>query len=106
MARKVIDGWVSVFETGTDYEANIVRDRLKGNDIDAVVMSKHDRSFNINVGAISRLYVLVQPEVERRAINILHQLVPSDEELARLALDADPEDVEPPSGSVNTAETK
>ena len=99
MKKKVFDGWVSVFETGIDYEAEIVRDRLRENDIDAVIMSKKDHAFQLSVGAISRVYVLVQPDSEFRAINILRQHVPTDQELTELALASDPENVEPPAGA-------
>jgi len=98
MKRKVFDGWVSVFESGSDYEAEIVGDRLKENGLDVVVLNKRDHSFNLNVGAASGVYVLVQPDFEFKAINILRQHVPTDEELTSLAMSSDPEKVPPPSG--------
>lgn len=98
MKRKVFDGWVSVFESGSDYEAEIVGDRLKGNGFDVVVLSKRDHSFNLNVGAASGVYVLVQPDFEFKATNILRQHGPTDEELTTLALSSNPESVNPPNG--------
>ncbi len=97
MKRKVFDGWVSVFESGSDYEAEIVGDRLKENGLDVVVLSKRDHAFNLNVGAASGVYVLVQPGFELKAINILRQHAPTDEELTTLALASNPENVDPPN---------
>lgn len=42
------DKWVVVFESGTDYESNIVRDRLDDAGIPAVVDTKRDHAFFLN----------------------------------------------------------
>lgn len=67
--------------------------------INAVLMTKRDRAFNLNVGALSRVFVLVAAQNEEEARDVLSSALPSDEELTRIALSADPENVDAPEGS-------
>lgn len=88
---KHIDGWVEVFQTGIDYEADLVRDRLDDSGIEAVIMRKKDRSFSLTHGAMSRIHVMVPHERQQEAEALLAAEVPSGDELDRIALAADPE---------------
>ncbi len=82
--------WVTVFETGTDYEAEIVRDRLDDAGIRAVIDTKRDHAFNLNVGDLAIVLVKV-PEGDVAAARELLASEPiSDAELTRAALAADP----------------
>jgi len=83
--------WVSVFETGTDFEADIVRDRLDDNGIAAVVLTQRDHAFNLNVGDLSAVYVMVRPEDSDEARSILAEAPLTDEELESAAMSADPQ---------------
>ena len=96
MKRKEIDGWIAIFQTGTDYEADLVRDRLDDSGIPAVLMTKKDRSFSLTQGSMSRIYVMIPPDFEAKAIEILQSPPLSDEELSRIAVAADPSNVVPP----------
>lgn len=73
--------WSVVFETGTDYEGDLVRDRLDHNGVNAVVLTKRDHAFNLNVGDMSPVYVMVPPDEEVRAREILAEAPISDAEL-------------------------
>lgn len=84
------DDWVIIFSCGTDYEADLVRDRLDDSGIPAVVLTQRDHAFNLNVGDLSDVHVLVQPEREEEARELIDEQIPSDEELERAALNADP----------------
>ena len=86
---KVYEGWVTIFSTGTDYEADLVRDRLDDSGLKAVVLTQRDHAFNLNVGDLSPVHVLVPPEEVEEARTILAETV-SDEELNQAAMDADP----------------
>ncbi|MDA0683780.1 MAG: DUF2007 domain-containing protein [Bacteroidetes bacterium] len=88
---KHIDGWVEVFQSGIDYEADLVRDRLDDSGIEAVIMRKKDRSFSLTQGSMSRIHVMVPEARQEEAISLLSAEVPSGEELDRIALAADPE---------------
>jgi hypothetical protein len=84
------EDWVSVFRTGTDYEADLVRDRLDDSGIPAVVLTQRDHAFNLTVGDLAAVHVMVPPEQADRATSLLEEHL-SDEELEAAALGADPD---------------
>ena len=86
---RTYEGWISVFESSTDFEADLVRDRLDEEDIPAVVLTQRDHSFNLNVGDLAPVHVMVKPQDEGRARDLLAQAPLSDEELEAAALAAD-----------------
>lgn len=83
-------GWISVFESGTDYEAEIVRDRLLSLDVPAVVLTQRDHAFNLTHGYLARVRVMVPPDRAREAADILESPPLSNDDLTRIALAADP----------------
>ncbi len=89
--------WVPVFRTGTDYEAEIVRDRLSDAGIPAVLENKRDHAFNLTIGDMARIRVMVQADYEKEALSILRNAGVSDAELTRMALEASPLDPEDPT---------
>lgn len=84
------EDWASIFRSGTDYEADLVRDRLDDSGIPAVVLTQRDHAFNLNVGDLASVHVMVPPERAEEAVELLEQQL-TDEELADAALGADPE---------------
>ena len=84
------EDWVSVFRTNTDYEADLVRDRLDDSGIPAVVLTQRDHAFNLTVGDLAAVHVMVPPEHAEDAVALLEEQL-SEEELAEPALGADPE---------------
>jgi hypothetical protein len=96
MKRLNMDGWVEVFKTGIDYEAELVRDRLDDSGIEAVIMTKKDRSFSLTHGSMSRIHVMVPVEREADAMDVLGAEPVSDEELTRAALARNPEEAPAP----------
>ncbi len=84
------EDWVSVFRTSTDYEADLVRDRLDDGGIPAVVLTQRDHAFNLTVGDLASVHVMVPPEQSEDAVSLLEEQL-SDEELEEAALGADPE---------------
>ena len=92
------EDWISVFRTGTDYEADMVRDRLDDGGIPAVVLTQRDHAFNLNVGDLADVHVLVPPDRVDDAVQLLEQQL-SDDELEEAALGADPD-----APSANTPE--
>ncbi len=89
--------WVPVFRTSTDYEAEIVRDRLSDAGIPAVIENKRDHAFNLTIGDMARIRVLVQADYEEEALSVLRTVRVSDDELTRLALEASPLDPDDPT---------
>lgn len=90
MSTSSTDQWVVVYESGTDFEADIVRDRLGSADIPAVVLTQRDHAFNFTVGDMARVKVCVPPERAEEASSLLAEFAFTDEELEQAAADADP----------------
>lgn len=86
---RTYEGWVSVFECSTDFEADLVRDRLDEAGIAAVVLTQRDHSFNLNVGDLSPVHVMTQPADEAEAREVIADVSFTDEELEKAAMEAD-----------------
>lgn len=86
---KTYEGWIAVLSTGTDFEADLVRDRLDEADIPAVVLTQRDHSFSLNVGDMSPVHVMIPPEYEAAAREIIDAAPISDADLEEAAMSAD-----------------
>ncbi|MEX0746370.1 MAG: DUF2007 domain-containing protein [Rhodothermales bacterium] len=91
MTEGTYEDWMVVFQSGTDYEADIVRDRLDDAGIPAVVLTQRDHAFNLNVGDLSGVNVLVPPAKIDQARALLESEPFSEAELDQAALAADPD---------------
>ncbi len=83
------EGWVSAFSCSTDFEADLVRDRLDEAGVDAIVLTQRDHSFNLNVGDLSPVHVMVPPKHAEMAAGVLNENPISDAELEEAAMNAD-----------------
>lgn len=83
--------WIAVFNTSTDFEADLVRDRLDAAGIAAVVLTQRDHAFNLNVGDLAPVRVMVKPEDRDAAREVIEQQPFTEEELAEAAMNADPD---------------
>lgn len=83
------EGWVSAFSCSTDFEADLVRDRLDEAGVSAVVLTQRDHAFNLNVGDLSPVYVMVPPDEAAKAAEVLSQNPLTDAELEEAAMSAD-----------------
>ena len=90
MSERTYEAWIAVFKTGTDYEADLVRDRLDDAGIPAVVMTQRDHAFNLNVGDLARVNVMVPPTHLTQAQELLASQPFTDAELDEAAMAADP----------------
>ena len=86
---RTFEGWISVFECSTDFEADLVRDRLDEEGLAAVVFTQRDHSFNLNVGDLAAVHVMCRPEDEAAARAVVSQPAISDAELEAAAMSAD-----------------
>ena len=80
--------WTPALETGVEFEAEVVADRLKDAGIPAVVMNRREKSIGIAFSDQKLIQVLVQPERLDEAKEILNQQPITDEELEQAALSA------------------
>ncbi|MFN3597166.1 MAG: putative signal transducing protein [Rubricoccaceae bacterium] len=83
------EGWIAVFTASTDYEADLVRDRLDEAGLPAVVLTHRDHAFNLNVGDLASARVMVPPQHETAARELLAQPPVSEADLEAAALSAD-----------------
>ena len=88
--RPNIEGWVAIFTAGTDYEADMVRDRLDDAGLPAVVFTQRDHAFNLTVGDLARTAVYVPPDRAEEARALLASVPLTDKELDDAAMEADP----------------
>jgi hypothetical protein len=62
-----IAGWVCVYETGTEYDAEMVKNYFADQDIESQILSKRDSSYNLNIGQMSMVYLYVPGSLEEKA---------------------------------------
>lgn len=55
----IIQGWAQVYSTTTEVEAQLLRDNLRAEGLDAQVYSQRDRIFSVDLGELSIVRVLV-----------------------------------------------
>lgn len=55
----VIEGWAQVYTTSDEVEAELISDNLKSDGIDAAVLSQKDQMFNVDLGELSPVRILV-----------------------------------------------
>ena len=55
----VFEGWAQLYTTASDVEAQLIRDNLEAEGIDAEVLSQHDSALSFSLGEFSRIRVLV-----------------------------------------------
>ncbi len=84
------EDWIVVFKTSTDYEGDLVRDRLDDAGISAVVLTQRDHAFNLTVGDLAPVNVLVPPDQVKEARTLLESKPFTDAELNEAAMNADP----------------
>ena len=85
------ENWVAIFNTSTDYEADLVRDRLDAAGVPAVVLTQRDHAFNLNLGDLAPVRVMVRPGDVGAAKEVINEKPFTDAELEQAALDADPD---------------
>ena len=85
-----VEGWKTVFSSGTDYEADLVRSRLDDSGIPAVVLTQRDHALNLTIGDLAKVQVLVPPDRLDDARALLAEAPISGAELDAAAASADP----------------
>lgn len=67
----VIEGWAQVYSTSDTVEADLIRDNLQSEGVDAAVLSQKDQSFNVDLGELSPVRILVPAYGYLDAMNLL-----------------------------------
>lgn len=65
-----MDDWISVFETDQQYRAELVKDILNNEDVDAVILSHKDSSYTM----LGSIQVMVNREDVEKAAKIVKSI--------------------------------
>ena len=58
-AVSVIEGWAQIYTTSDSVEANLIKENLQSEGLDAAVLSQKDNSFSVELGDLSPVRILV-----------------------------------------------
>lgn len=76
--RRVYEGFVHVYTTSTDYEAEMIRANLQGADIDAFIFNQHDHIYFVNMGTLAQVKIMVPKHQVEKAEEIIASLMAGD----------------------------
>jgi len=68
------ENWVCILERGTEYEVQMAKNYLNSLQIPSNILSKRDRSYSLNIGEMSMVYLYVPNEFEEEAREALEEL--------------------------------
>lgn len=71
-----IENWECVYETGTPYEAEMVKNSLQNMEIPCQILSKRDSPFNVNIGDLALIYVYVPKDFADQAHKMIADFEP------------------------------
>jgi predicted RNA-binding Zn-ribbon protein involved in translation (DUF1610 family) len=67
----VVEGWAQVYTTSDTFEADLIKENLESEGLDAAVLSQKDRSFAVDLGELSPVRILVPAYAYREAMRVL-----------------------------------
>ena len=70
---RVIEGWAQVYSATNDVEAQLLRDNLRAEGIDAQIFSQRDRAFSVDLGELSIVRLLVPVWDFERGLNVIRE---------------------------------
>jgi hypothetical protein len=68
-----IENWECVYETGTPYEAEMMKNSLQNMEIPCQILSKRDSPFNVNIGDLALIYLYVPVEFADQARDMVEE---------------------------------
>jgi uncharacterized C2H2 Zn-finger protein len=77
----VIQGWAQIYTTSDTIEADLIRENLQSEGVDAEVLSQKDRSFNVDLGDLSPVRILVPAYNYIDAVRVLGRHMDSSGEI-------------------------
>jgi uncharacterized C2H2 Zn-finger protein len=67
----VMEGWAQVYTTSDTFEADLIRENLQSEGLDAAVLSQKDQTFAFDLGEMSPVRILVPAYEYREALKVL-----------------------------------
>jgi hypothetical protein len=77
----VIEGWTQVYSTHSEFEAQLVRENLRAEGMDAQIFSQRDRIFSVDLGELSIVRILVPAIDYARALGTIREHMDTDGEV-------------------------
>jgi hypothetical protein len=78
----VIEGWAQIYSTTSEVEAHLLRDNLMADGIDAQVYSQKDMMFNVDLGELSIVRLLVPVWEYEQALALIRSRMDVEGEVA------------------------
>lgn len=78
----IIEGWAQVYSTTSELEAQLLRENLQAEGIDAQVFSQKDMMFNLDLGELSIVRLLVPVWMYGQALGLIQQRMDVQGEVA------------------------
>ncbi len=81
-----VEGWVCIYKTNTDYDAQLAKSYLESREIECRVLSKRDSAFDLTVGEMSLIYIYTPKDMAEEAEKAIeewqegHSELPDEEE--------------------------
>ena len=69
----IIEGWAQVYSETNEFEAQLLRENLRAEGIDAQIFSQRDRAFSLDLGELSIVRLLVPVWEYSQALQIVRQ---------------------------------
>jgi predicted RNA-binding Zn-ribbon protein involved in translation (DUF1610 family) len=67
----IIEGWAQVYSTSDEVEADLIKENLQSEGMDAAVLSQKDQSFSVDLGDLSPVRILVPAYEYSQAMTLL-----------------------------------
>jgi hypothetical protein len=77
----VIEGWAQVYSNANEFEAQLVRENLRAEGIDAQIYSQRDRAFSLDLGELSIVRLLVPVWEYERALRLIREHMDTEGEV-------------------------
>lgn len=78
----LIEQWAQVYSTTSELEAQLLRENLRADGMDAQVYSQKDMMFNVDLGELSIVRLLVPVWEYEQALRIIHERMDMEGEVA------------------------
>jgi hypothetical protein len=78
----VIQGWAQVYSTTREFEAQLVRENLRAEGIDAQIYSQRDSIFSVDIGELSIVRLLVPAWEYEPALTVIRSHMDAEGEVA------------------------
>ena len=86
-----VKGWTCVYESGAQYDADMVQNYFSDQGIDSQILSKRDSAYNLNVSQMAMVYLYVPDNQIKQAQKAL-----DDWKEGIINIDELPEDAQSP----------